>query len=171
MVSTLTALRRDHDKATQLILERVVPLERVAQKLKVHDEKIRAKLDPVLQADGGHSNAGALEAAKAKGKPQKAVRFEVEGITSPRPSNMKADLFAINTAEIGNPEGDGGGQASEYQDLGWWENLPDLAAPSNLGNTIHHQHCHLRFPSLEVAAQAHIVTGSFSNSFRRLRSL
>ena len=130
-VSTLTALREDQDKATQMVLERVVALERVTQKLRVHDEKIRAELDPVLQADGGHNNAGAHEAAKAKGKPQKAVRFEAEGITSPRPSNMKPDTFAINTAEIGKPEGDGGGQANEYQDLGRREDPPGLEAPGN----------------------------------------
>ena len=131
VVSTLTALREDQDKATQMILERVVAFERVTQKLRVHDEKIHAELDPVLQADGGHNNAGAHEAAKAKGKPLKAVRFEAEGITSPRPSNMKPDTFAINTAEIGNPEGDGGGQASEYQDLGRREDPPGLEAPGN----------------------------------------
>ena len=128
VMSTLNAIREEQDRATHKVLERVVALERVTQKLKDYDVKISAELEHVLRTDEGRSNAAPLEGAKPKAKPHKAVQFQEEEIKSPGPS-AQHEVYTIGTPDTGLT---GGSQIEGSMNMGWWDEPPGLEPPPAL---------------------------------------
>ena len=115
MTAALNAMREDQDPATCAILERAVALEWVTQ----------SRRSMMRKSEQSHGSARPLEAAKAKGKPEKVAQFEVQEVKAPQPSvENKPDMFPINTPDTGIPGG--GGHACADQDLGWWNEPPGL---------------------------------------------
>ena len=128
VISTLNAIREEQGQATRKVMERVVALERVTQKLKSHDAKISAELEHVLRSEDGGGNAAPLDGAQPKSRAQKVVQFQDEEIKSPRQSSQP-QAFSIGTPDTGLSSG---GQIQGPSNLGWWDEPPGLEPPPSL---------------------------------------
>ena len=154
VISTLNAIREEQGQATRKVMERVVALERVTQKLKSHDAKISAELEHVLRSEDGGGNAAPLDGAQPKSRAQKVVQFQDEEIKSPRQSTQP-QVFSIGTPDTGLSSG---GQIQGSSNL--------VGGMSHLGWSPH-LHCHPNILRQRAAVQQRIVIGSYSSNSLR----
>ena len=128
VTSTLNAIREEQGQATRRVMERVVALERVTQRLKSQDAKISAELEHVLRSEDGGGNAAPLDGVQPKSRAQKVVQFQDEEIKSPHQSTQP-QVFSIGTPDTGLSSG---GQIHGSSNLGWWDEPPGLEPPPSL---------------------------------------